>query len=85
MPKSTLAPSNTFITLAAPIVNGPARVFFKILSYPNIVINSIEEITNVVILIIKDRDKATIENVMTIDLSNIKDIYLIEFTFLNND
>ena len=53
------------MTLAEAMVSGPARVFFRYLSYPKITKNKIDEITRVEKLTSKDRMRASVENIAT--------------------
>jgi hypothetical protein len=53
------------MTLAEAIVNGPAHVFFKYLSYPKMIANKIDDITSVGIPTIKDKVSAKNEKMVT--------------------
>jgi len=62
------------MTLAEAMVNGPAWVFFKYLSYPKIVKNKIDEITKVEKLTSKDSMRAKVENIATKTIADLLDI-----------
>ena len=62
------------MTLVEAMVNGPARVFFRYLSYPKIAKNKIDEITRVEKLTSKDRMKASVENIATKTIADLLDI-----------
>lgn len=62
------------MTLAEAMVNGPAWVFFRYLSYPKITENKIDEITRVEKLTCKDRMRAMVENTATKTMADLLDI-----------
>jgi hypothetical protein len=61
------------MTLAAAIVNGPACVFFRNLSYPKISANKKEEVASVGILTINDKPRAKTENTVTMQIAALLD------------
>lgn len=69
-----LAPNNMFMTLAEAMVKGPARVFFRYLSYPIIAKNKIDEITRVEKLTSKERIRASVESIATKRIADLFDI-----------
>ena len=62
------------MTLVEAMVNGPARVYFRYLSYPKIAKNKIDEITRVEKLNSKDRMRASVENIATKTIADLLDI-----------
>ncbi len=62
------------MTLAEPMINGPAWVFFRYLSYPKIAKNKIDEITRVKKPTSKDRMRASVENIATKRIADLLDI-----------
>ena len=62
------------MALAVAMVNGPAWVFFRYLSYPKITENKIVEITRVEKLTCKDRMRASVENIVTKTIADLLDI-----------
>jgi hypothetical protein len=61
------------MTLAVAIVNGPACVFFRNLSYPKIRANKKDDVTSVGILTINDKPRAKTENAVTRPIAVLRD------------
>ena len=66
------------MTLAAAIVNGPACVFFRYLSYPKIRTNKKDDVTSVGILTINDKPRAKTENAVTRPIVLFLILYLMQ-------